>query len=137
MTVQNHTPRGYCSVTPYFTVADASGMIEFLKNVFGAEELNRSLKKDGTIGHAEVRIGDTVVELSTGSDRFPPRTNTLHIFVPDTDDCYARALQAGAVSLYEPDDMPYGERSAGVEDPFGNHWYIATFMGGAEHGYYG
>ncbi|WP_372631055.1 VOC family protein [Cohnella sp.] len=136
MASNRYAPRGYQNVTPYFTVADADKQIEFLEGVFGAEVLNRSEREDGTVGHAEVKIGESVVELSAGSDRFPPRANTLHVFVPDTDDCYARALAAGAASLYEPADMPYGERSAGVEDPQGNHWYIATFTGG-DRGYYG
>jgi len=131
------TPKGYQHVTPYFTVKDANQLIDFLKIVFDAQVLNRGMNEHGLITHAEVRIGDTIVELSNGNDRFPPRTNTLHIFVPDTDECYWRALDLGATSLYEPADMPYGERSGGIEDPFGNHWYIATFTGGEGSGYYG
>jgi uncharacterized glyoxalase superfamily protein PhnB len=130
-----YAPRGYRTVTPYFTVKDAGKMIEFAKAVFDAEEISRSVESDGRISHAEARIGDMIVELSEANDRFPPRANTLHIFVADTDNSYRRALEAGAASLYEPADMPYGERSAGVEDPFGNHWYIATFLGGEGHGY--
>lgn len=118
------------------TVQDADKMIEFLKKVFEAEELNKGTNQHGFITHAEVRIGNTMIELSHANDRYPPRTNTLHVFVGDTDDCYTRALEAGATSLYEPADMPYGERSGGVEDPFGNHWYIATFTGGEGYGYY-
>lgn len=124
---QNHAPAGYRSVTPYFTVTDANRLIQFLELVFHAEVLNRSTNGVGAVVHSEVRLGDTIVELSDANDRFGPRTNTLHIFVGDTDACYERALKAGAASLYEPADMPYGERSAGIADPFGNHWYIATF----------
>jgi PhnB protein len=131
-----HSPNGYHSVTPHFTVKAVNKMIEFLKKVFEAEELNRVTNEHGFITHAEVRIGNTIVELSDGNDRYPPRTNTLHVFVGDVDDCFKRALEAGATTLYEPADMPYGERSGGVEDPFGNHWYIATFTGGDDHGYY-
>jgi len=137
MMTNKHAPKGFQSATPYFTAADADKLIGFMKEAFDAELLNRALREDGSVGHAEVRIGDSIVEVSSGNDRFPPRANTLHLFVPDTDDCYARALQAGAISLYEPDDMPYGERSAGIEDPFGNHWYIASFSGGPDRGYYG
>lgn len=131
-----HVPRGYQTVTPYFTVKNVNLLIAFMKEVFDAEEVNRGTGEGGSITHAEVRIGDTIVELSEGNDRFPPRMNTLHVFVANTDDCYERAIAAGATSLYEPADMPYGERSGGVEDPFGNHWYIATFTGGEVHGYY-
>src|SRR4051812_30726526 len=102
-----YTPRGYQNVTTHFTVKDANKMIDFLEKVFEAEELNRGTNEHGFITHAEVRIGNTIVELSDGNDRFPPRTNTLHIFVPDTDECYKRALEVGATSLYEPADMPY------------------------------
>lgn len=132
-----NAPHGYHTVTPYFTVQDASKLITFLVEVFDAEELNRAKNEDGSITHAEVRIGNTIVEMSNSSERFPPRTNTLHIFVADIDDCYQRAIAAGANSLYEPADMPYGERSAGVEDAFGNHWYIATYTGEEGKGYYG
>ncbi|MCU6711543.1 VOC family protein [Paenibacillus sp. J5C_2022] len=132
----NYRPHGYQTVTPHITVENAVAMIAFLEDVFYAEELNRGTGEDGNITHAEVRVGDTIIEVSEGNDRFPPRGNTQHIFVEDTDDCYRRAISAGSTSLYEPADMPYGERSGGVEDPFGNHWYIATFTGGKGHGYY-
>ncbi|MFM1654958.1 VOC family protein [Brevibacillus sp. B_LB10_24] len=136
MANDNFTPHGYRTVTPYFTVKDPEKMIQFVKTVFDAEELNRSINAEGRMIHAEVLIGDTIVEVSEGTDRFPPRPNTLHVFVSDTDECYRRALEAGAASLYDAADMPYGERSAGVADPFGNHWYIATFKGKAGQGYY-
>lgn len=132
----HYAPHGFRSVTPYFTADDPLRLIEFIERVFDGKLLNRSSDEAGSITHAEMQIGDTIIELSAGSDRFPPRTNTLHMFVPDTDRCYGRALEAGATSLYEPADMPYGERSGGIEDPFGNHWYIATFAGGEGQGYY-
>ncbi|TDF94798.1 VOC family protein [Paenibacillus piri] len=136
MAASHHKPVGYQSVVPYFTVQDAAQMIRFLTQVFNAEELNRHSNEDGSITHAELRLGETIVEVSDGNDKYPPRSNSLHVFVEDTDDCYRRALDAGAVSLYEPADMPYGERSGGIEDPFGNHWYIATFTKGKDRGYY-
>lgn len=131
-----YAPHGYQSVTPHFTVRDASALIAFLEQVFEARELNRGTEENGRITHAEVQIGNTIIELSDGNDRFPPRESTLHVFVADTDSCYQRAIAAGAESLYEPADMPYGERSAGVQDPFGNHWYIATFQGEEGQGYF-
>ncbi|CAG7654796.1 VOC family protein [Paenibacillus allorhizosphaerae] len=136
MSHTHYAPHGYRSVTPYFTVEDPQKLIEFIQHVFAGRLMNRSSNREGTVTHAEMQIGDTIIELSAGSDRFPPRTNTLHVFVEDADGCYGRALQFGAKSLYEPADMPYGERSGGVEDPFGNHWYIATFAGGEGQGYY-
>lgn len=130
-----HAPKGYQTVTPYFTVNDADMMITFLTKAFDAVELQRDTNEGGAVTHAEVRIGDTIVEISNSSAKFPPRTNTLHLFVPDTDACCERALAAGATIIYEPVDMPYGERSGGVEDPFGNHWYIASFTKGEGRGY--
>lgn len=135
MNEAKYKPHGYQTVTPYFTVEDADKMIAFMTHVFKAEQLSRNLGANGTVTHAEVRIGDTMIEISTGNETYPPRQNTLHVFVPDIDDCYRRALDAGAKSVYEPADMPYGERSGGVEDPYGNHWYIATFAGDEGQGY--
>jgi PhnB protein len=135
MMKSNYKPVGYQTVTLHFTVKAADSFIDFLKKVFDAEERSRGMDVEGNIIHAEVRIGDTSVEVSDGNDRFPPRQNTIHIFVGDTDSCYHRALENGATSLYEPADMPYGERSSGVEDAYGNHWYIATFLGAEGSGY--
>ncbi len=133
---RSFAPRGYHSITPYFLVSDAESFLAFMKGAFDALELNRGTDESGTITHAEVQIGDAIVELSTGQGRFPPRTNTVHLFVENTDTTYRKALAAGAATVYEPAEMPYGERSAGVEDPFGNHWYIASFHGGPAKGYY-
>ena len=81
---------------------------------------------DGVIGHAEVRIGDSMLELSDGGEAWPPRPAAIHVYVPDADATYARAVAAGARSLIAPMDMPYGDREADVTDPFGNNWYIGT-----------
>jgi uncharacterized glyoxalase superfamily protein PhnB len=79
--------------------------------------------------HAEVKIGDSMIELSDGNEQYPPRPASIHLYLPDTDSAYQRALAAGATSLHPVEEMPYGERSGGVQDPFGNHWYIATHHG--------
>src|SRR5690606_24392068 len=84
--------------------------------------------EDGRIQHAALRIQGAVIELSDGNKDWPPIPAALHIYVPDTDAAYAKALEAGATSLFEPADMYYGERSGGVRDAAGNHWYIATFQ---------
>ncbi|MBI1817024.1 MAG: VOC family protein [Deltaproteobacteria bacterium] len=116
------------TVEPYFPVRGAARLIDFLQQAFGAEETSRDLRPDGTIAHAEVRIGDSLI--STGdSAEIEPMPTAIHLYVPDTDAVYLRALRAGSTSMEEPADQDYGERSAGVRDPFGNHWYIATYMG--------
>ena len=120
-------PEGYQTVTPYLAVKDAAGLIDFLKQAFGAEETLRMPRADGGVAHAEVKIGDSMVMLGepTESEVMPA---TMHLYVEDADSVYRRALQAGATSLREPENMFYGDRSAGVKDRFGNQWWIATHV---------
>ena len=119
-------PEGYHSVTPYLTVQGAATLLDFLKQAFAATELHRMTRPDGTVGHAEVRIGDSVVMLAEARDEWKPMPGAMYLYVHDTDAAYQRALQAGATSLMEPADQFYGDRNAGVKDPVGNHWWIAT-----------
>ena len=119
-------PDGYHSVTPYLTVQGAAKLLDFLKQAFAAIELHRMTRPDGTVGHAEVRIGDSVVMLAEARDEWKPMPGAMYLYVNDTDAAYQRALQAGATSLMEPADQFYGDRNAGVKDPVGNHWWIAT-----------
>jgi PhnB protein len=83
-------------------------------------------RPDGTIAHAEVRIGDSAVMMGEPMGEQQPRPATLYLYVNDTDAVYQRALQAGATSLMEPADQFYGDRNAGVQDVFGNYWWIGT-----------
>jgi uncharacterized glyoxalase superfamily protein PhnB len=125
-TVTPHIPAGFRSLTPYLIVPGAERFIGFLKEVFGAEEVFRSADASGAIVHAEVRIGDSMLELSDGGESWPARPAAIHAYVPDADAVYARAMAAGCRSLLAPTDMPYGDREGDVTDPFGNNWYIAT-----------
>lgn len=127
-----YTRPGFGSVTPYLMVHDAPGLIDFLARVFDAEELRRDLYPDGRIMNCELRIGSSIIELSEANETWPPTPAALHVYVPDTDAAYTKALAAGAVSLYAPADMPYGERSAGVRDAAGNQWFLATFQAEAK-----
>jgi uncharacterized glyoxalase superfamily protein PhnB len=117
---------GFHSLTPYLIVEGAARTIDFLKQAFGAEEKLRVPKPDGSIMHAEVRIAGSVVELADANDRYPARPTSLHLYVPDADAVYHRAIAAGAVSTHEPVDQPYGDREASIRDPGGNDWYIST-----------
>jgi PhnB protein len=121
-----YKPEGYQSVIPYLHVDGAAKMIAFLKEAFGANEIAIYPRPDGTIGHAALRIGDSVVELADGGAEWPAMPCALQIYVPDTDAAYQRALKAGATSLQEPADQFYGDRVASVRDVCGNNWYIAT-----------
>ena len=121
-----YKPEGYQSVIPYLHVNGAARMITFMKEVFDAKELAIYPRPDGTIGHAALRIGDSVVELADGGQDWPAMPCALQVYVPDTDAAYHRALKAGASSLQEPADQFYGDRVASVKDICGNNWYIAT-----------
>lgn len=117
---------GFHTITPYLIVQDAGNLIEFVKQVFGATELFRGTGSAGGI-HAEVRIGDSMVMIGgDGAWQGEPSPASLYLYMDDVDSVYARALQAGATSITEPADQPYGDRIAGVKDAFGNVWYIAT-----------
>ncbi|HYI95944.1 MAG TPA: VOC family protein [Bryobacteraceae bacterium] len=122
----NHVREGFHSVTPYLITRPAASVIEFMKGAFGATEKMRMPTPEGTIMHAEVHVEDSVIEISDGSDKYPANPTSLHIYVRDADAAYERALASGGVSLFAPADREYGDREAGVTDPGGNHWYIAT-----------
>ena len=121
-------PDGYHTVTPYLVVDDVAKVVEFLKRAFDAKEGHRSTRPDGTIAHTEVRIGDSPVMLGAARDQWKSMPCMIYLYVPDTDVAYKRALEAGATSLMEPANQFYGDRNAGVKDPAGNQWWIATHI---------
>jgi PhnB protein len=128
----NPIPKGYRTVTPYMIAQDGPALLEFAKQAFGAEEIFRTVGAAGGL-HGEVRIGDSMIMMGGGIPgrefRATPNTHAIHLYVPDCDAVYERALQAGATSIDEPKDQEYGERSGSVKDPAGNYWYIATHQG--------
>ncbi|QQG48439.1 MAG: VOC family protein [archaeon] len=124
-----HVPEGFHTLTPYLHVKGAAALIEFLGRAFGAEEVNRVSKPDGTVAHSQVRIGDSMLELSEAHGKWQPMPCAIHLYVSDVDDAYRQAIGSGAESLYEPMDQDYGDREAGVKDVAGNVWYIATRKG--------
>ena len=127
MTPVKPIPEGYHTVTPYLLVQGAEKLINFMKNAFDAKETERYSMPDGSIGHAEVRIGDSVIMVADAQgDEYKPMAAGIHLYVEDCDVTYKRAIGAGATSVREPQDQFYGDRSAGVNDQFGNKWWIAT-----------
>jgi uncharacterized glyoxalase superfamily protein PhnB len=128
MKATSHKPAGFHTVTPGLCVTNAARLIEFITTTFDGQVLDRVERPDGGIMHAQMRVGDSMVEMNDGTERFPARPCSLHIYVPDADAVYRRALANGAKSLYEPVDQFYGDREAGVEDPTGNYWFIATHV---------
>lgn len=121
-----YTPAGYHTVTPYLTVKGVAQLIDFLKTTFDATEKEIFKRPDGSIHHAEMQIGDSVVMMGEATGEWKPGSAALYIYVPDTDATYQRALAAGATSLREPVDQFYGDRSGGVQDAWGNSWWMAT-----------
>lgn len=112
------------AVTPYITVHQPAALIDFLREAFDAIEHFRATGPAGGM-HAELSIGDSIVMIG-GAEHIEPKPTAIHLYVPDVDQAYERALKAGAKSLMPVADQPYGERSGGVEDVHGNRWYIAT-----------
>jgi uncharacterized glyoxalase superfamily protein PhnB len=118
------------SIVPYFVIDDAAAMIEFLEKTFGAKEIARFPRPDGSIMHAAVQVGNSLVEMGEAEEKLEDRKFGLHVYVADSDAAYERALAAGATSLHPPMDQFYGERSSAVMDAFGNQWYIANWFEG-------
>jgi PhnB protein len=121
-------PKGYSQVTPYLVVDDAAKMIDFLRDAFDAKELRRMAPPGGKIGHAEVRIGDSMIMLADANSQFTAGRTGIHLYLPDVDEVYQRALRAGATTLRAPENQFYGDRSAVVRDAWGNWWSISTHI---------
>jgi PhnB protein len=120
-------PEGYQSLIPYFAVAEPAALLAFIEAAFGAEPGLTMRSPEGTIHHAEARIGNCVLMIGRTS---ASRPNTTYMYVPDVDTVYRRAMGApeAVKSLREPHDEWYGDRSAGVEDSQGNQWWFATHI---------
>lgn len=114
-------PPGFHSVTPYLNVANVREAIEFMKQAFDAKQTVYHDLGGGHV-HGEVIIGDSPIMIGQTT----PKPANIYLYVDDVDSVYRRALAAGATSLEEPSDKPYGDRNGGVKDPSGTTWYIAT-----------
>ncbi len=122
-------PEGLRSVQPYLHLREAHKMIPFMETVFGAEAVGVHKSPEGIVHHATIRIGNATLEIDEAHGEYQPMPCHLHVYVPDTDTTYARALEAGATSIEAPRNAPYGDRAAGVKDAWGNSWFIATYLG--------
>jgi PhnB protein len=125
---KTYTPKGLNSVNVYMHPLRAEPVINFLKRAFGAKEIAKYASPDGVVHHAEIRVGDSVLEMGEAHGKYEPMPAMFYLYVPDCDAVYRRALAAGATSIAELTDHPYGDRSGGVKDAFGNQWYIATHI---------
>jgi len=127
-------PDGYRTVTPYLHIKNAVAALEFYKNAFGATETFRLMTPDGRLGHAEIRVGDSMIMLAEefpefgckGPQAFGGSPVELYLYVEDVDTFFQQALAAGAKELKPVTDQFYGDRSGQIEDPFGHLWWVAT-----------
>lgn len=122
----DYKPEGHSSVSPYLIVKGADATIRFLTAAFDAVEICRFTAPGGGIMHAEVRIDDTVVMLADSTPEWPPLPAHVHVYVPDVDATYRKALEAGAESVHEPIKKHDADRRGGVKDAGGTTWWIAT-----------
>jgi PhnB protein len=129
-------PERHHTVTPHLIVADTARALDFYARAFGAIELGRCEMPDGGIGHAEIRIGDSLITLA---DEFPDwgylgpnarggSTVVMRVYVEDVDAAFARAIAAGGTVLRPVTDQFYGDRSGTLTDPFGHVWTLATHV---------
>ncbi len=125
MPVQN-PPAGYHTVSPYLVVEGVAELLVFLERVFDAKIVEKLTRADGTLGHCEVRIGDSIVMIGHPAQAGKERPATLYVYVSDVDATFRRAVEQGAKPEREPTTQYYGDRSGGFVDPSGNHWWIAT-----------
>ena len=112
-------------VTPYFTVSDANELIAFMSKVFSTNLIKCDRYEDGTIQHARLRLGDSVIMLNEANSTYSANKSQMHVYLENVERTYNLALAEGARSIMSPMVRPHGDLMAGFEDPFGNTWWIA------------
>ncbi|MCX4512284.1 VOC family protein [Streptomyces sp. NBC_01619] len=127
MTVQP-VPEGYTTVTPWIIGHDTAGLIDYLQRAFDAEDLGRFEMEDGTIGHAELRIGNARLMAFDGPKGWPATPAFVRLYVPDAEETHRRAVAAGGTSVTEVTHLYFGDKVGRVRDPYGNVWWIQTHI---------
>jgi PhnB protein len=121
-------PEAYATVAPWIVTRDTAREIEFLTAAFDGEELGRVHNEDGSIGHAEVRIGDFIVLLFDAKENWPDTPALLRLYMKDIDEVFEKALRAGATSVTELRNYPWGDRGGRIRDPLGNIWWFSEHI---------
>jgi uncharacterized glyoxalase superfamily protein PhnB len=124
----NPVPKGYHTVTPYLVVKGAGKLITFLQRAFDAKVVDRMNMPDGSVAHAALRVGDSMVMLGEAGGKWKPMPAMIYLYVKDVDATYRRALRAGAKSVMKPANQFWGDRHGGVKDAHGNQWWISTHI---------
>ncbi|MFJ9661283.1 VOC family protein [Streptomyces griseoflavus] len=121
-------PEGCTTVAPWVVTDDTGGFLDFVTEAFRGEEIGRVPTEDGSIGHGEIRIGDTVVLAFDRRPDWPSTPSLLRVFVPDADAAVSWAVAAGGVIVTPLSDNAFGQRGARVKDPFGNIWWVVAHL---------
>ncbi|MEU0227422.1 VOC family protein [Streptomyces sp. NPDC006284] len=127
--MKHPAPEGYTSVAPWVVTDDTGALLDFVTAAFGGEELARVEVEDGTVGHGEIRVGDTVVLAFDRRSDWPVMPALLRVYVPDADAAMAAAVEHGAQVVTEVVDSAWGDRGGRVRDPFGNIWWVVSHVG--------
>ncbi|GGK36060.1 VOC family protein [Nocardia camponoti] len=120
------TPAGYTTVAPWLVTPDTAALLDFVTAAFDGHELGRVPLADGSIGHAEIRVGDTVLLAFDQRADWPALPSLLRVFVPDADVAFANAIDAGAREVTPLSNNAFGQRGGRVRDPFGNIWWVTA-----------
>ena len=136
----NHIPEGFHALTAMLAVRDAARAIEWYKRIFGATETNRLTDPNGTIAHAELRIGDSTLMLAEEHPDYNRSPETLggtsvilNLYVEDVDTLERVAIEGGARSIFPVADQFYGDRAGRIQDPFGHMWIISKHIRDVTH----
>jgi PhnB protein len=121
-------PEGLENVIPYLVCRDTEKVIEFCQKAFDAKLTDMNKSEDGYVMHATIQIRNSAIMLSEASEKYPPMPVMLYIYFDDVDAVYKKAVEAGGISLREPTDEFYGDRSCGVKDVSGNQWWMASHV---------
>ncbi len=127
-TASTATPAGYTTLAPWVVTEDTAALLSFVSTVFDGEELARIETEDGLIGHAEIRVGDTVLLAFDRRADWPAMPSLLRIFVPDADKAFARAVESGARVVTELSTAAWGDRGGRIRDPWGNIWWVVSHV---------
>jgi len=121
-------PLGYHSISPFLLLNDIGGFLEFVRKAFDVQVIRALPDATGKVMHAEIRLGDSHIMIGDPMGKHEPHPASLYFYVPDVDAVYRQAIEAGGTSVLEPADQFYGDRNGGVQDVWGNIWWIATHI---------
>ncbi|MEU5977876.1 VOC family protein [Streptomyces sp. NPDC047315] len=124
----NTAPQGYTTVAPWVVTGDTGAFLDFVTQAFDGEELSRVTTEDGSIGHAEIRVGDTVVMAFDRRTDWPAMPSLLNVFVADADKTCSQAAEAGGRVVTPPANDAFGQRGGRVKDPFDNIWWVTSHL---------